>query len=174
MKREDKLLRRPPMSGKEDGSPSFRALHYGGGVGGSVPFEWESQPGTPKHALRHHEDARPIQPLTPPPSHYQCHRRLPTKTSPGSRLLDLAVFPRLRSWSWSWSADKVKDVVPLTPSSSMALIPHDYDMSRYHQTTRRRRRRMKIFYSTPSIDYAPDHGRIQLFSSGVTGPHPFF
>ncbi|MFS8013185.1 hypothetical protein Hanom_Chr14g01329851 [Helianthus anomalus] len=46
---------------------SFRVLYYGSASAGSVPFMWESQPGTPKHALA--ESSLP--PLTPPPSYYQ-------------------------------------------------------------------------------------------------------
>ncbi|KAI3748902.1 hypothetical protein L6452_12321 [Arctium lappa] len=48
--------------------PSFRVLYYGDASAGSVPFMWESQPGTPKHALT--ESFLP--PLTPPPS-FQNH-----------------------------------------------------------------------------------------------------
>lgn len=43
--------------------PSFRV--YYGSRSGSVPFYWESEPGTPKHAL--HEINAP--PLTPPPAY---------------------------------------------------------------------------------------------------------
>ncbi|KAI3800015.1 hypothetical protein L1987_35321 [Smallanthus sonchifolius] len=46
---------------------SFRVLYYGSASAGSVPFMWESQPGTPKHALT--ESSLP--PLTPPPSYHQ-------------------------------------------------------------------------------------------------------
>ncbi|KAF5771168.1 hypothetical protein HanRHA438_Chr14g0679101 [Helianthus annuus] len=46
---------------------SFRVLYYGSASAGSVPFMWESQPGTPKHTLA--ESSLP--PLTPPPSYYQ-------------------------------------------------------------------------------------------------------
>lgn len=46
---------------------SFRLLYYGSASAGSVPFMWESQPGTPKHALT--ESSLP--PLTPPPSYHQ-------------------------------------------------------------------------------------------------------
>lgn len=45
-------------------NPSFRV--YYGGVSGSVPFMWESQPGTPKHKFCDNS----IPPLTPPPSYY--------------------------------------------------------------------------------------------------------
>ncbi|XP_047337105.1 uncharacterized protein LOC124940628 [Impatiens glandulifera] len=45
-------------------APSFRI--YYGGVSGSVPFLWESEPGTPKHSAT----SLPLPPLTPPPSYY--------------------------------------------------------------------------------------------------------
>ncbi|KAI3427821.1 uncharacterized protein J3R85_009049 [Psidium guajava] len=40
-------------------------LPYYGGTARSVPFTWESQPGTPKHAF---SGTSPLTPLTPPPS----------------------------------------------------------------------------------------------------------
>lgn len=48
-------------------NPSFRV--YYGGAPGSVPFTWESEPGTPKHKLSHIS----LPPLTPPPSYYSNH-----------------------------------------------------------------------------------------------------
>ncbi|KAK3015210.1 hypothetical protein RJ639_005419 [Escallonia herrerae] len=49
--------------------PSFRVLYYGDSSG-AVPFTWESQPGTPKHALSCETSLIP--PLTPPPSYQSC------------------------------------------------------------------------------------------------------
>uniref|UniRef100_A0A0D9Y3Q9 Uncharacterized protein n=1 Tax=Oryza glumipatula TaxID=40148 RepID=A0A0D9Y3Q9_9ORYZ len=46
-------------------APSFR-VYYGVASAGTVPFLWESQPGTPKNAM---SDAV-LPPLTPPPSYY--------------------------------------------------------------------------------------------------------
>ncbi|KAJ8898881.1 hypothetical protein K2173_008190 [Erythroxylum novogranatense] len=46
-------------------NPSSRV--YYGGVSGSVPFVWESEPGTPKY---HKFCENSIPPLTPPPSFY--------------------------------------------------------------------------------------------------------
>ncbi|GAA0165213.1 hypothetical protein LIER_20672 [Lithospermum erythrorhizon] len=45
---------------------SFRVMYYGGATG-SIPFRWESRPGTPKHAL--FSDTCSLPPLTPPPSY---------------------------------------------------------------------------------------------------------
>ncbi|XP_062208344.1 uncharacterized protein LOC133909811 [Phragmites australis] len=46
-------------------APSFR-VYYGVASAGSVPFLWESQPGTPKNAI----STATLPPLTPPPSYY--------------------------------------------------------------------------------------------------------
>ncbi|KAG8067294.1 hypothetical protein GUJ93_ZPchr0005g16168 [Zizania palustris] len=46
--------------------PSFR-VYYGVASAGSVPFLWESQPGTPKRSA---PSAAALPPLTPPPSYY--------------------------------------------------------------------------------------------------------
>ncbi|XP_024960893.1 uncharacterized protein LOC112501480 [Cynara cardunculus var. scolymus] len=56
-------------NGVDHHEPSFRVLYYGDASAGSVPFMWESHPGTPKHALT--ESSLP--PLTPPPS-FQNHQ----------------------------------------------------------------------------------------------------
>ncbi|CAL4958448.1 unnamed protein product [Urochloa decumbens] len=47
-------------------APSFR-VYYGVASAGSVPFLWESQPGTPKNDA---VSATTLPPLTPPPSYY--------------------------------------------------------------------------------------------------------
>ncbi|CAN8257475.1 unnamed protein product [Cochlearia groenlandica] len=48
--------------------PSFRIYYYDGAVG-SIPFEWETEPGTPKHSSSS-SDIPSLPPLTPPPSHF--------------------------------------------------------------------------------------------------------
>lgn len=50
---------------KEIPDSSFR-VYYNGALSGSVPFFWESQPGTPKHRL----NELTVPPLTPPPSYH--------------------------------------------------------------------------------------------------------
>ncbi|KAL7107511.1 hypothetical protein ACP275_06G059000 [Erythranthe tilingii] len=62
---------------KQGGEASFRVLYYGGAAG-SVPFTWESQPGTPKHAF----NDNPLPPLTPPPSYMSSPRANPSSPSP--------------------------------------------------------------------------------------------
>ncbi|KAJ9539786.1 hypothetical protein OSB04_026292 [Centaurea solstitialis] len=72
---------------------SFRVLYYASA--GSVPFTWESHPGTPKHALT--ESSLP--PLTPPPSFQnrmsssmQLTKRLSSKRSGFLRTVFLAAY----------------------------------------------------------------------------------
>lgn len=62
-------------------NPSFR-VYYGSGAAGSVPFIWESQPGTPKHYSLFSESSLP--PLTPPPSSFREMSKNPpaSKTKP--------------------------------------------------------------------------------------------
>ena len=106
---------------------------YHGGESASVPFVWESQPGTPK--VRFRENSLP--PLTPPPSYYQNATKKPTfnskkNSSPKASLLR-AIFPK--------RATRNKGCVPPPPespnslsysssssSSSSSLLPPSYSM----------------------------------------------
>ncbi|KAJ8442653.1 hypothetical protein Cgig2_003697 [Carnegiea gigantea] len=62
--------------GKEAGETSFRVLYYGAHEV-TVPFMWESQPGTPKHPIFTQNDSM-LPPLTPPPSYTQTFSPSPT------------------------------------------------------------------------------------------------
>ncbi|WVZ97972.1 hypothetical protein U9M48_043467 [Paspalum notatum var. saurae] len=53
------------MDASSVSNPSFR-VYYGVASAGSVPFMWESAPGTPKNAI----SSTTLPPLTPPPSYY--------------------------------------------------------------------------------------------------------
>ncbi|KAK3139070.1 hypothetical protein QOZ80_5AG0377340 [Eleusine coracana subsp. coracana] len=55
-------------------NPSFR-VYYGVASAGSVPFLWESAPGTPKNTI---SDTK-LPPLTPPPSFYNNNKATKTK-----------------------------------------------------------------------------------------------
>ncbi|XP_062183033.1 uncharacterized protein LOC133887122 [Phragmites australis] len=57
-------------------APSFR-VYYGVASAGSVPFLWESQPGTPKNAI----STATLPPLTPPPSYYTAKQASTKKSS---------------------------------------------------------------------------------------------
>lgn len=64
IQQHDKFFSRLLSKETSIANPSFRV--YYGGLPGSVPFLWESQPGTPKSKFC--DDTLP--PLTPPPSYY--------------------------------------------------------------------------------------------------------
>ncbi|OEL30276.1 hypothetical protein BAE44_0008709 [Dichanthelium oligosanthes] len=55
-------------------APSFR-VYYGVASAGSVPFMWESQPGTPKNDAI---STATLPPLTPPPSYYTARQQQAT------------------------------------------------------------------------------------------------
>ncbi|KAL2484930.1 Uncharacterized protein Adt_29686 [Abeliophyllum distichum] len=65
-------------------NPSFRV--YYGDVSGTVPFMWETRPGTPKHHTFYDCDTTIIPPLTPPPSYYSTNNNKPLKSRSKSRL----------------------------------------------------------------------------------------
>ncbi|KAF6152628.1 hypothetical protein GIB67_008065 [Kingdonia uniflora] len=89
---------------------SFRV--YYGGASGSVPFTWESQPGTPKNPICDHYN---LPPLTPPPSFYSISENKPGRKSSKSLLHTL--FPKL-SLRRTHSAQSSTLASYLSPSSS--------------------------------------------------------
>ncbi|XP_059298273.1 uncharacterized protein LOC132050971 [Lycium ferocissimum] len=88
--------------------PSFR-IYYGDNVPSSVPFIWESQPGTPKHTLS--QTSHYLPPLTPPPSYYKNNdiNQKPTRKNSRSKLFH-ALIKKL--------INPKKPHFPLSPSSS--------------------------------------------------------
>ncbi|CAK8542170.1 unnamed protein product [Lathyrus sativus] len=82
IKQDDKFFCRLLTKESSISNPSFR-------IALTVPFVWESQPGTPKHTL----SQQSLPPLTPPPSYYSC-KSLPVKRNLRSNLF-LALFPKL-------------------------------------------------------------------------------
>ncbi|KAE9610813.1 hypothetical protein Lal_00021137 [Lupinus albus] len=83
IKQDDKFFRRLLSKESSISNPSFR-------VEVSVPFIWESQPGTPKYTIS--EDTLP--PLTPPPSYHLNTYKKPAKKRSRTNLL-LALLPKL-------------------------------------------------------------------------------
>ncbi|KAL9679362.1 hypothetical protein QQ045_017220 [Rhodiola kirilowii] len=94
---------------------------YHAGTRATVPFMWESQPGTPKHRLHQ----TPLPPLTPPPSFFSIS--VPTKKMTQSRKSMFPKFSFIRSRhsvrlstsletppSWSSSSHSMKSS-PITP-----------------------------------------------------------
>ncbi|OMO67762.1 hypothetical protein COLO4_30002 [Corchorus olitorius] len=104
IKQDDRFFSRLLSKENSVANPSFRV--YYGGVPRSVPFMWESQPGTPKHAF----SDTSLPPLTPPPSYYSnSGSAKPTKKHSRSGLLH-ALFPKIISLK--------KSAVAASPSSS--------------------------------------------------------
>lgn len=66
IKQDDKFFSKLLSKEASTANPSFRV--YYGDVSGAVPFTWETQPGTPKHALL--SDSSSLPPLTLPPAYY--------------------------------------------------------------------------------------------------------
>ncbi|KAL6848126.1 hypothetical protein ACP4OV_022254 [Aristida adscensionis] len=97
-------------------APSFR-VYYGVASAGSVPFLWESQPGTPKNDA---VSTDTLPPLTPPPSYYAAakatilaailpkivlHRRSRSSSLPSSTPSSAtSSCSSSSSSSWSWSS----------------------------------------------------------------------
>ncbi|KAF8042074.1 hypothetical protein BT93_A0620 [Corymbia citriodora subsp. variegata] len=72
IKQDDKFFSRLLSKENSASIPSFRGDY--GGVPSSVPFMWETRPGTPKHPR--FDDSLP--PLTPPPSYYSSSHKYDT------------------------------------------------------------------------------------------------
>ncbi|OEL29931.1 hypothetical protein BAE44_0009050 [Dichanthelium oligosanthes] len=94
-----RLLSKDPSSVS---NPSFR-VYYGVASAGSVPFMWESAPGTPKNSI----SDTTLPPLTPPPSYYsnkgvaktkfsksQSSKKLVSSSKPASFVQ--SILPKLR------------------------------------------------------------------------------
>ncbi|KAL3653409.1 hypothetical protein CASFOL_003090 [Castilleja foliolosa] len=81
-----RFLSKEKYNSSKQGDSSFRVLYYAGSAG-SVPFLWESQPGTPKHTFNNN----PPPPLTPPPSYQSSPRANPLlhkKNSKNSKIIN--------------------------------------------------------------------------------------
>ncbi|CAA2933698.1 Hypothetical predicted protein [Olea europaea subsp. europaea] len=82
IKNDDKFFSRLLTKETSKTNPSFRV--YYGDVPGTVPFMWETSPGTPKHHSFY--DTSLIPPLTPPP-YYSTNINKPIKRNSRSKLL---------------------------------------------------------------------------------------
>lgn len=118
IKQDDKFFSRLLSKESSRANPSLRV--YYGGASGAVPFMWESQPGTPKHAFS--DTALP--PLTPPPA-YHC-----TNSNNKPKINNHSRSNLLRALFLKISPKKSTNVSPYpSPSSS--------DSSKYHGIRRR-------------------------------------
>ncbi|XP_059669318.1 uncharacterized protein LOC132314470 [Cornus florida] len=71
---------------------SFRVLYYGGNPS-SVPFKWESQPGTPKHPTLNSDYSTSLPPLPPPPSYHFASKLI--KKCPSKSNFLRTIFPKI-------------------------------------------------------------------------------
>ncbi|KAK8631313.1 hypothetical protein V6N13_080067 [Hibiscus sabdariffa] len=135
------------------GNPSCRV--YYGGVSGSIPFTWESQPGTPKHEF---SATSLIPPLTPPPSYYSKSNPKSIKKRPRSGLLH-ALFRRIMSLN----SNEMANAVPSSPSSfSSSVASWSLSSGKYRRRSR---------FSTPSSSFdsrADDEGMADVESSSAS------
>ncbi|KAH7866935.1 hypothetical protein Vadar_026914 [Vaccinium darrowii] len=141
IKQDNKLFSR--IQSKEITSnvstPSFRV--YYGGVSGSVPFLWESQPGTPKHPS-FSESSSSLPPLSPPPSYYSHnYSKQITKKHPRSKLLNALLF----------KINLKKTHIPSSPNSSPS----------FSSVSSRSSSHSSVSFSTTT----PSKGRRSRFSS---------
>ncbi|KAG1338978.1 cell wall protein RBR3 [Cocos nucifera] len=88
IRQDDKFYTRLLSKESSLANPSFRV--YYGVATGSVPFLWETRPGTPKNTIT----TTTLPPLTPPPSYYSSPRIKSSKKSPKSNLIH-TILPRL-------------------------------------------------------------------------------
>lgn len=116
IKQDDKFFSR--LLSKETSSPkaeaSCKVLYYGGACG-SVPFMWESQPGTPKNPL----SDTSLPPLIPPPSYkFSPNPKTKSRQKPSKPSFLFTIFSRKSI------ASKKDHVSP--PSLSSSSISSSY------------------------------------------------
>ncbi|KAJ0985455.1 hypothetical protein J5N97_003811 [Dioscorea zingiberensis] len=125
MKQDDKFYSKLLSKESSSSSPSFR-VYYGVASAGSVPFMWESQPGTSKYTT-----PTPIlPPLTPPPSYHINEMNKITKKSSSSNLFK-SMIPKfnLRKNNAS-SLSSISFSSSVASSSSLSLFSST--SSRHH------------------------------------------
>ncbi|XP_018474575.1 uncharacterized protein LOC108845878 [Raphanus sativus] len=142
------------LSSQAPACPSFRIYYYDGAAG-SIPFEWESHPGTPKH--KHPSSELPPLPLTPPPCHlsFSSEQIRGSSRKPIKKILAL-IHTRLL-WLSSSGHKKNNKVMKLSASSPSLSERVLMDENEYHlfkcQTKGKVIRRFSSFDS--SIDHYP-------------------
>ncbi|KAK9940951.1 hypothetical protein M0R45_017583 [Rubus argutus] len=135
----------------------------------SVPFDWESQPGTPKSKFH---QALTLPPLTPPPSYFyttNSTKRPKRKSKYSKSLLLFNIFPKLQSRKAS---------TPSSPASSSSSPSNSRSSSSSASST--------AYYSVPSSPVSTpvtkhcarvrtmSNPRVQLeFDSGMLCPHEY-
>nr|XP_027104207.1 uncharacterized protein LOC113725301 [Coffea arabica] len=122
IKQDDKFFSR--LLSKESSKreeASFRVLYYGGNSG-SIPFMWESQPGTPKHTFSDNS----LPPLTPPPSYQLSTPRMKTMQKRSKPNFFNSIFPRASSKK---SAGKSASFSPPSSLAYSSSSPHSSSCS---------------------------------------------
>ncbi|CAL9069818.1 uncharacterized protein LOC103972652 [Musa acuminata AAA Group] len=98
-------------------TPSFRV--YYGVSSGSVPFVWESQPGTPKATVA----AAGLPPLTPPPSHFHHPRKIMATKKKRRRASRFSVLATLFRRIILRKPCMPRSPLPFSPVSSLTSSP---------------------------------------------------
>ncbi|XP_010937980.1 uncharacterized protein [Elaeis guineensis] len=150
IRQDDKFYSRLLSKESSPANSSFRV--YYGVASGSVPFLWESQPGTPKSTI----PTTTLPPLTPPPSYYSSPTSTISKKSSKSKLIH-TILPKLTTLR--------KDHAPPSPSVSLSSSPASSSSSSLfsplgstgtHQ--RRRSSSSRLSFSSPGEDEESDDG----------------
>lgn len=132
--------------------PSFRIYYYDGAAG-SVPFEWESHPGTPKHPS---SELPPLPPLTPPPSHFSFSGDQIRSGSKKSTKKIFALIPSRLFWLSGDHNNKVKKLSASSPpsmSERVLIDENEYDLFKFQSAESKVMRRFSSFHS--SADHYP-------------------
>ncbi|KAG7569912.1 hypothetical protein ISN45_Aa04g025760 [Arabidopsis thaliana x Arabidopsis arenosa] len=102
---------------------SSRIYYYGGA---SVPFLWETQPGTPKHSL--FSESFRVPPLTPPPSYYSSSPSSGNKLSKArtkqTRFVKTLLSRHVSRPSFSWSSTSSSSSSSYSSSSPPSKAEH--------------------------------------------------
>ncbi|TXG69654.1 hypothetical protein EZV62_004589 [Acer yangbiense] len=167
IKKNCRFSRRPnrevSMSNMDDNNNNNNNNYDGGISSVSVPFRWESEPGTPK--VRSREN--PLPPLTPPPSYFYSPKTLTTSSKhyPKSHFLD-TIFPR-RATNKKTTSSKSSQHLPSSPvfSSSSSSRSSSGSSSPWPVSS-------SSSYSVPSSPARPSDFRRRC--RNVSSPRPTF
>ncbi|KAL5569604.1 hypothetical protein UlMin_026179 [Ulmus minor] len=117
IKQDNKFFSR--LLSKETSIANSSCRVYYGEAAGAIPFRWESQPGTPKHA----SSGTSIPPLTPPPSYISkssSNSKSNSKSGSTRKLLGSILFPK-KTRKLSQGSSLFSDVSSSSSSSSSSF-----------------------------------------------------
>ncbi|MCE5167067.1 hypothetical protein HAX54_035541 [Datura stramonium] len=135
IKDDDKFFSR--LLSKENsnkGESSFRFYYYGGSSSSSsIPFHWESEPGTPKHNFTNSTLLNP--PLTPPPS-YNSHFNSLQKIQPNKPKFYHSIFSkRIKSSPSIASPSRSSSRSSSFSMSSMPLFAYSSNLTKFQSNS---------------------------------------